>query len=610
MTSKHAPLRPTQLGLLSSGVLQRKQASQRELSEVPMSVDEVLHSSGQPLDRETRAFMEPRLGHDFSKVRVHTSEKAGASAKAVNALAYTVGQNIVFAPSHYQPKTLPGKQLLAHELSHVVQQSSQLLTGPLELDNNPVAETQADQAASSVSQGHSATVNQAPARGLQRQAGPVPAPADGGLSAEMLAQIVRHLREAMAGWGTDEEAIYAALSGRTQEQVDAIARVYQTTYKRTLLRDLQDELNESEMQHLAQLSPLTATPGSAGAKATEGETLASAVAQQLKEAMAGWGTDEDAIYAALSGRTASERTAIKTAYKALTGNDLETDLRDELSDSELRHALVLLNQGVLQAEDELYLAVAGLGTDEATIVRVLKGLAGNQVEIEAMESRYRSKYGDLIADLRSDLSGDDYKQAIAILGPVLQDVAFEDCPAHSIPDVRKVYAKAVAQTSHTIAVLGKGWKGMNAAEKAVFNRFFDPAGTGDIDEAFVQQVKGNYQRILGDLSHDYVIECESSCDGLQGYYFGIFGLGNIHVCPLFLKDTEREKVATIIHETGHRALEALDRPYFHEKDYAKMTPRGSALTQIPVFGYAIRAIACSDTLYALDAYAYCAYDMP
>jgi hypothetical protein len=256
------------------------------------------------------------------------------------------------------------------------------------------------------------------------------------------------------------------------------------------------------------------------------------------------------------------------------------------------------------------LAMAGLGTDEETLFRVLKSLAGNKVEIEAMENRYRNKYGDLIADLRSDLSGDDYKQAITILGPVLQDVAFEDCPANVIPDVRNVYAKAVAQTSHSIAVLGKGWKGMSAAEKAVFNQFFDPASTGDIDEEFVRQVKANYQLILNDLSHDYVIECESKCDGLQGYYFGIFGLGNIHVCPLFLTDTEREKVATIIHETGHRALEALDRPYYHEADYAKMTPRGSALTQIPVLGYAIRAIARSDTLYALDAYAYCAYDMP
>src|SRR2546430_4522328 len=63
-------------------------------SEVPPIVHEVLRSPGQPLDRETRAFMEPRFGHDFSNVRVHTDAKAAESACAVSALAYTVGADI------------------------------------------------------------------------------------------------------------------------------------------------------------------------------------------------------------------------------------------------------------------------------------------------------------------------------------------------------------------------------------------------------------------------------------------------------------------------------------------------------------------------------------
>jgi hypothetical protein len=70
----------------------------------------------------TLAFMEPRFGHDFSRVRIHTDEKAAESARAINALAYTVGENIVFTPHHYQPDTASGRKLLAHELTHVVQQ--------------------------------------------------------------------------------------------------------------------------------------------------------------------------------------------------------------------------------------------------------------------------------------------------------------------------------------------------------------------------------------------------------------------------------------------------------------------------------------------------------
>src|SRR5439155_26504273 len=76
--------------------LQRSAARQASPSSVPPIVQHVLNSTGQPLDSTTRAFMEPRLGHDFSHVRVHTDAKAAESARAVNALAYTVGQNVVF----------------------------------------------------------------------------------------------------------------------------------------------------------------------------------------------------------------------------------------------------------------------------------------------------------------------------------------------------------------------------------------------------------------------------------------------------------------------------------------------------------------------------------
>ena len=89
---------------------------------VPPIVHEVLRSPGQPLDVATRAFMEPRFGHDFSGVRVHTDAKAAESARAVNALAYTVGRNVVFGAGQYLPQTNAGQRLLAHELTHTVQQ--------------------------------------------------------------------------------------------------------------------------------------------------------------------------------------------------------------------------------------------------------------------------------------------------------------------------------------------------------------------------------------------------------------------------------------------------------------------------------------------------------
>jgi hypothetical protein len=103
-------------------LLQRREASGRDPATVPPIVHDVLRSPGQPLDPATRAFFEPRFGHDFSRVRVHAGEQAAESAGAVNALAFTLGRNIVFGHGQYSPATDQGRMLLAHELTHVLQQ--------------------------------------------------------------------------------------------------------------------------------------------------------------------------------------------------------------------------------------------------------------------------------------------------------------------------------------------------------------------------------------------------------------------------------------------------------------------------------------------------------
>ncbi len=116
-----------------AGVIQRAGASVRSPrhSEIPPIVHAVLRSPGQPLDAASRAFMEPRFGHEFGHVRVHTGEKAARSARNLDALAYTVGHDVVFASGQYSPHSSAGRRLLAHELTHVLQQDaySQNLVG-------------------------------------------------------------------------------------------------------------------------------------------------------------------------------------------------------------------------------------------------------------------------------------------------------------------------------------------------------------------------------------------------------------------------------------------------------------------------------------------------
>jgi hypothetical protein len=125
----------------------------------PPIVHDVLRSPGQPLDATARAFMEPRFGHDFSGVRVHTDAHAAESAQSVNALAYTVGSHIAFGAGQYAPGTTAGRRLLAHELTHTIQQGGFQQAASALVLNQPGdgAEREAELAEQQVAQGQSFT---------------------------------------------------------------------------------------------------------------------------------------------------------------------------------------------------------------------------------------------------------------------------------------------------------------------------------------------------------------------------------------------------------------------------------------------------------------------
>jgi hypothetical protein len=139
--------------------LQRKPAGPSESKAAPPIVHDVLKSPGRSLDKEARHFFEKGFGHDFSKVRIHNDARAAESARAVGALAYTVGRDLVFAAGQYAPSQAAGRRLLAHELTHVLQQGgnsrapghSKLEIGP----TNGIVEDEAEH-------GSSATVRGAP----------------------------------------------------------------------------------------------------------------------------------------------------------------------------------------------------------------------------------------------------------------------------------------------------------------------------------------------------------------------------------------------------------------------------------------------------------------
>ena len=84
----------------------------------PPAVHDVLRSGGAPLPDGVRRDLQSRLGHDFADVRIHTDDRAGDSARQVDALAYTVGRHVVFAPGRFSPDTGEGRRLISHELIH------------------------------------------------------------------------------------------------------------------------------------------------------------------------------------------------------------------------------------------------------------------------------------------------------------------------------------------------------------------------------------------------------------------------------------------------------------------------------------------------------------
>jgi hypothetical protein len=126
--------------------LQRKAASPDRPGEVPESVHEVLNSPGIPLEDDVRRSMERRFGYDFSRVRIHADDQAAKSAHAVNAFAYTVGRHIAFAAGQYSPHTTEGSRLIAHELTHNIQQGGASVRNP-RIANDDAAEQEAQQAA-------------------------------------------------------------------------------------------------------------------------------------------------------------------------------------------------------------------------------------------------------------------------------------------------------------------------------------------------------------------------------------------------------------------------------------------------------------------------------
>ena len=164
----------------------------------PAGVEEVLRDPGAPLEPAVRLSMEAALGNSFGHVRVHADDKAAASAEALGAAAYTVGQRVVFGAGRFRPSSVQGRSLLAHELTHVVQQGGASRQGQIAVRQLPRLEAEAEVGAAAL-HGRSprvAEVTRAPAQYLAAM--PVTPLAAGGGYGGLMARDREHRRPGSA----------------------------------------------------------------------------------------------------------------------------------------------------------------------------------------------------------------------------------------------------------------------------------------------------------------------------------------------------------------------------------------------------------------------------
>ncbi len=180
-----------------------------------------------------------------------------------------------------------------------------------------------------------------------------------------------------------------------------------------------------------------------------------------------------------------------------------------------------------------------------------------------------------------------------------------------VQQVQSLVPVSLHMVDSAIAVLSKGWAGMTPTERHVFRRFYDPADTGDIDEAFVKTVLNNYEQIQEEYSDTFVIEFETNSEMCRNMRLFYTDLIKVHACPyLNAEENVNRGAREFVHELAHKALLVVDRPYYtpNSTRYAALKPRGHWSAQVPFIGRIFREIAHRDTLYHPDAYSHFALE--
>ena len=253
---------------------------------------------GEPLPEPVRAFMEPKFGEDFSGVRVHRDARASGLARAVEARAFTVGQDLFFREGAYEPGTYKGKRLLAHELTHVVQQREGAASGAV----------------------------------VHRDAEPAAA----GAGSSEVGGLVRRLHDAFeAGFvgGTDEAEVFAVLTkARDRGLMRALDAAYSTTYPGDLdiEGELVDELSGEDLERALRIFHAGMSRGMAVGSAAPAPAPAASTSAAFEPVAAAAGATtpapgRSAPEASDEAHRAAEKARTRAEVHAASANDIQRD---------------------------------------------------------------------------------------------------------------------------------------------------------------------------------------------------------------------------------------------------------------------------------------------
>jgi hypothetical protein len=326
--------------------------------------------AGAALPAPARGFFERQLGRDFGDVRLHTDGGAARAAEGVSARAVTRADQIAFGAGQLAGGGASSFRLLAHEMVHVAQEqqargvSAGARGGPF----IPVGGVGGAGAGTTL---HRQPAPEAPGP-VEAPAAPTPAPAAAPAAADAFVDLLDYdaiaaeIHTAVDGWGTDEEGVYRALHrlARHPEAIRRLKERYKALYKIELVDDIRGDFSDTELELALQLlNEGTAGSGQAIDAAVPGDADAAGwkrVATRLHDAFEGWGTDEEAAFAALTPfqRDAAKLTKLKTVYQGLFNETLRDRIDSEMSGSERDYAFWLLGEESLtepaqQARDVL-----------------------------------------------------------------------------------------------------------------------------------------------------------------------------------------------------------------------------------------------------------------